>query len=703
MPLTVVSLMPRIFIAQDLTLGTIQQLVRRVSFLNRKAAIVVAISIVLAVFIGAWRIENRTQRQLDEERERLAKQNLVPFEKKQGVTFASKELTIWQSYRSSRAIAKFKDSYFVATDGGLVELGPSGNLLRHYSVLDGLPESDLLCLATFGGSLFIGTRTQGLVSFDGDRFESYRWTDRVPQAITALLEDGVRLLIGTMAGGLIEFDGRQFKEIKVGADHKRLSGIIYLSKHGARLFIGTFADGLWIEEGAHWSHFTVADELLSNRIVGVATTRDNLFVVSDYGVSVAPFSSLSIEPTRSRANLFRTITILPTLSSIVEFQSTILLCKDDGESFVLLESDNSSQPTQVSALRWKRPDDLTDCRLMVLDRRAWLLSSGGIQVAEIDREEAGEPSPLAFTPFGRFVDNQSLTTNPISALAFDSQGRIWAGNFRNGIDVLNSDGRKLVHLESDAAHEINSISENQDGKSFLVATSQSVLRFNTDFQEIEHWSTADGLLSTSVSQVVQTSANADSGRSLGNHAQLAVIACATSKGLALGQRGKLRNLTTVQGLPSNSVYTVLVQGRRLYAGTLGGLAVIEDGRVVHVFKDTNSKLTHNWITALCLAGSRLFVGTYGGGVFELTPANELNSFASETGRSVVNPNAIWSDGSRLYVGTLDGALIFDLHSQKWMRVKDELPAGTVLSVTGDDRYIYFGTTSGIARIERSYL
>src|SRR5207244_10234126 len=143
----------------------------------------------------------------------------------------------------------FRDAYFVATDGGLIELDASGDLVRHYSVLDGLPESDLLSLAPFNTKLFIGTRTQGLISFDGERFESYRWTDRTPQSINALLDEAGRLLIGTMAGGLIEFDGRQFKEIKAGAEHQRLPGITYLSKHGSRILVGAFSQGLGVEDG----------------------------------------------------------------------------------------------------------------------------------------------------------------------------------------------------------------------------------------------------------------------------------------------------------------------------------------------------------------------------------------------------------------------------------------------------------------------
>ena len=131
-----------------------------------------SLAILIISFIGFWRIRNQAQRQLEEERARLEKQDLVPFEKILRPQFASKELTIWQSFRRSKAIVRFKDNYFVATDGGLVAFDAAGNLGRHYSVLDGLPESDLLSLAALGGRLFIGTRTRGLLTFDGERFWS---------------------------------------------------------------------------------------------------------------------------------------------------------------------------------------------------------------------------------------------------------------------------------------------------------------------------------------------------------------------------------------------------------------------------------------------------------------------------------------------------------------------------------------------------
>jgi hypothetical protein len=248
-------------------------------------------------------------------------------------------------------------------------------------------------------------------------------------------------------------------------------------------------------------------------------------------------------------------------------------------------------------------------------------------------------------------------------------------------------------MESETNREINSLSKDQS--TILAASSAGLLRFDSNLRNTEQWSTKDGLLSNAVLQVARWDVDGENTRN-------PLLAFATSKGLSLGARGKLRGLTTVQGLPSNSLYAVLVQGRKTYVGTLGGLAVVEDGRVSQVFKDTNSKLTTNWVTALCAVGPRIFVGTYGGGLFELNGSGDLRSFASEIGRAVVNPNAMWSDGSRLFVGTLDGALVFEPSSQQWTQVKSELPSRNVLSITGSNDYVYFGTTGGIARIENSY-
>ena len=645
---------------------------------NRKTLLLLLVLLLIAGLVGAWRVKQRADQQLAEERARRDKQNLLPYEQKLLKPISSKAIEIWQNHQSTRAIARFNDSYFVASDGGLIELDRTGKLVRHFTVLDGLPESDLLSLVVFNSKLFIGTRTEGLVEFNGSQFYSYRWTDRTPQSIDALFADEGRLLIGTRAGGLIAFDGHEFKELTAGPERKRLLEINLLSKDGPRLFVGTFADGLWIGEGDRWSHFTTVDGLLSNRIVGVALANKNLFVATDFGLSVA-------ENSQAR---FLTLVTLPSLSSLAVTADRVVLSKDNGETFSFPIDKEISTARQVTPIAGARAASTAGTRLIVLDNYLWLLSEEGLYRVDHDRSSAN-----AFVAWGQANRNRALTTNLISALTIDSAARVWAGNFRRGIDVLNAQGTQLAHLESETNREINSLTEDRASNTIWAASSAGLLRFDASLRTTEQWSTKDGLLSDAVLQVASSDVDGES---------IPLLACATSKGLSLGARGKLRGLTTVQGLPSNSLYTLLVQGRKTYVGTLGGLAVVEDGRVSQVFKDTNSKLTTNWVTALSAVGRRIFVGTYGGGLFELNASGELRSFAPEVGRVVVNPNAMWTDGARLYVGTLDGALIFEPAAQQWTRVKSELPSRNVLSITGDDNYVYFGTTGGIARIERSY-
>src|SRR6185503_15883825 len=146
-------------------------------FNKRTLVLVVSLTLVAALLV-TWVIKRRAEARLAEERSRLAQQNFIPYEHKSYSQIDNPAISVWQSYKTTRAIEKFNDSVFVATDGGLVQFGPSGNFLHHYTVLDGLPESDLLTLATFNSKLFIGTRTSGLLAFDGTRFEGYRWTDR---------------------------------------------------------------------------------------------------------------------------------------------------------------------------------------------------------------------------------------------------------------------------------------------------------------------------------------------------------------------------------------------------------------------------------------------------------------------------------------------------------------------------------------------
>lgn len=617
---------------------------KRLSF---KSAIFIGVSALILSFaiFQIFSIYNSAKKTLATERARLNEQNRVAFEKRILTPHLTNNIQILQNTGETRDIVRFRNSFFAVTNGGLLQFDESGKLEKHFTVLDGLPESDLTALVVFQDRLFIGTRTKNLVVFDGEKFENYLWTDRKSNAITSFLETDSKLLIGTFNSGLIEFDGKNFSEIKV--DEKRISAINYLFKNGAKLYVGTFDNGLWLYENSVWSHFTKAEGLPSNRVIGIAVKDKNLYVATDFGLAI-------LEEKR-----FRTLVTLPTISSLILQENQLLVSKDNGEIF---KFDGSLR--EFSANK-----NLINSHLASTNEKLFLLSNQGIS----------EIIGAKIKPFNQ-TENSSLTDNFVSALAFDKDENLWVGTFRRGIDVFTSDGKKLRHLESESIREINFLQTNGDDIS--VANSAGLQTFKKDFA-VEDLTKKDGLPSDSVTHFSDDFVT-------------------TAKGLAFRQNDKIRVISAVNGLPSNSLYTSLKFGEKFYVGTLGGLAEIQANKVVRVWKDSNSNLKTNWVTALCRANERLFIGTYGGGIFELLPSGEIRSFEGEIGKFVVNPNAIFADEMRLYLGTLEGVKVLDLQTQSWKVIKKVLPSETVMSITGNAKNIYFGTTNGIAKVEKSY-
>lgn len=603
----------------------------------------------LAVFSVAsfqvYRIYNSARQTISAERARLLEQNRVTFEKRLLTPHQTSQIQIIQNTRDTRDFASFKNSFFAATGGGLVQFDGDGKLKKHFTVLDGLPESDLTALSVYEGKLFIGTRTKNLIVFDGERFENYTFTNRQIQTVTAFAVADGRLLIGTFNGGLLEFDGANFTEIK--ADGKTISGINCLARIGAKLYVGTFANGLHIYENGVWTHFTTGENLPSNRIVGIVEKDKNLYVATDFGLAVR------------QENTFRKINNLPALSGAILWKNEILLTRDNGATYVFNES-----LQEFSAAK-----NLQNARLTAINDKLFLISNQGIFSVEGKK----------FTPFEQ-TEIDSLTDNFASALTFDRVGNLWVGFFRRGVDVFSPAGKKLVHLESETVREINFLQTKNELIS--AATAAGIVDFKPDFSS-ENITANRGLPSNSI-----THFSGDF--------------TATAKGLAFRENEKFRVLSTVQNLPSNSIYTTLQINQTTYAGTLGGLAQIENNRVVRTFKDSNSNLKTNWVTALCRAGERIFIGTYGGGIFELLPSGEIRSFETDAGKFVVNPNALYADDEKLYAGTLSGAKTLNLQTGEWQNVRKILPSETVMSVAGNTENIYFATANGIAKIEKSY-
>ena len=483
----------------------------------------------------------------------------------------------------------------------------------------------------------------------------------------------------------------------------------FVSRAGPRLYVGTFGAGLWVSEGGRWAHFTSADGLASDRVVGVVESEGQALVATDFGLNAPAAEGRVLNSESGERRGWRTLAIVPTLSGVgADSSGRVVLCKDDGEVSTLDARLGGASVLKPEEITWTKPREAeSGARLFALDGGLWQLGSGGVERSDAAREDAGARAmkQVSFSEFGADDAAQSPTNNLISALAFEG-GNLWAGSFREGVDLFAPSGARRAHVESEELREVNALVPEDGGGGIFAATSQGVVRLDSSLrtERLDASAVAAGgsvMHVALIREAGESRASSSESRGVKRAAALELVA-ATSRGLSLGAQGGARALTTVQGLPSNSVYSIWSGAGRVYAGTLGGLAEVASGRVVRVFKDSNSALANNWVTAVAGAGGRTFVGTYGAGVYELLPSGDLRGFSQETGRAFVNPNAMWGDADRLYVGTLDGALVLDLRTQRWARVREQLPAAVVLSVTGREGEVCFGTTAGLARFDAKF-
>lgn len=128
--------------------------------------------------------------------------------------------------------------------------------------------------------------------------------------------------------------------------------------------------------------------------------------------------------------------------------------------------------------------------------------------------------------------------------------------------------------------------------------------------------------------------------------------------------GNWRSFTTADGLPSDKVYTVRIDGDRVYAGTHDGLAVYENGRWKTYTKEHG--LAHNGVVSIDVSelNGDVWIGTLGGlsrwsgGRFET-----FNQFNSGMPNDLVY--CVICDGKDVWVATGGGVGHYDTFTKEW--------------------------------------
>lgn len=588
-------------------------------------------------------------------------------------------VTLWLDSSQVTALAEFRGRLHAATSGGLLVLDDNGVPLRRLTTADGLPDNDLTALAVFRDRLFIGTRTAGLVEYDGVRLIRHEFRKPAAVHVGDLLATPDALLIGFVDGGLYDYDGAQFARRFQPPRATPVVGVTALCAAGARLFIGTLAHGLFIWREGELRHVPPSGGLPSPHVTAFARRDDDLYVATDAGV-VRLTADERLEPVSPQ----------PNVCSLAVYGGRLY-------AGLIVGGVVEVRPLSQTGRRAARPSAASvgsdapqrQVRLAVVGERLWALTQNGVYTVR----PTGDGS-LEWRRFDRPNPAEGrLTSGHVTSLALDAAaGRLWVGTFERGLDILDPDtGDLLRHVQDETVREINHLCATARLAPMLAATSGGLVAFDAAGRVVRRYDAKSAaLIGDAVAHV----------RPLDGGGDARALAVATAKGLTVWRDGVGRSLTAFHGLPSNYLYCCESFNGKLYVGTLGGLAELDGLRVVRTWRTDNSDLPANWINALLAVEDTLYVGTYGGGVCALRPAGDMLRFP-ETKGVEVNLNALATDGDRLYVGTLDrGLLVYDLRRSRWYVWRDGLPSANVTALAVRTDAVFVGTSGGVARIEK---
>lgn len=188
-----------------------------------------------------------------------------------------------------------------------------------------------------------------------------------------------------------------------------------------------------------------------------------------------------------------------------------------------------------------------------------------------------------------------------------------------------------------------------------------------------------------------------------------------------------QHLTQKEGLSSNMVFAIGVQGDEVWFGTYEGGATLYD-KTKKNFKHFTTKgepvvkvddgesirwknhLAYNHVSVITLDADRIWFGTYfygfgGGGISYYHPQKnpQWKALSTNDGRAK-KVNAIGVDGELLWVGSEKGLSLLDKKTEGWKQffsTRDGLSGNFVNSILIEPDAVWMATSGGISRLQKT--
>ncbi len=536
----------------------------------------------------------------------------------------------------ARACLPLDHGALVGTGGGLVKLDDTGAIGRVWTTLDGLPGTRIETIAEIGSQIWIGTDAGG-ARISGDGFAD-AFTSRDVRGFAKL---GSKLYAATWDGGVIEVGGSaiQFRGAPLTGPRTRVAAIAVAN---GTLYAGTAA-GLYALVHGKLERVKL-DGVTA--IAAMTTVDDALWLATTEGL-VARANDGTLR--RFGGGDMRAIAKI-------------------GEDLVVAGvADGLQKIDRGRLVAYAGPHELRIAESLAAAHGA--TCTGGLAGAWLSRGDA----------WIHAAHREGPPSNDISALAVDGD-KLLAGTFDHGLAI--KDGKSWRTFESpELDARINAILV--DGDTTYVGTAEGLTIIKG--HDVSRITKRDGLPGRNVLAIAKASTGILVGTSQG------AVLLGDAHPVRLGPKAPAGSGQNIESI--GNVWAVIEDGDHwLWLGTTTGLYRGHAGDVEwQRFAGITGALKNDWVTALAVHGTQLYVGTYSGGIVRIE-----GTAATQVAPGWVNPGGLTFVGERLYAATQDGLRATD-DGTHWHDVA-ALPGKDTTAIAKLGATIVVGTRRGVAAL-----
>lgn len=519
-------------------------------------------------------------------------------------------------------------------------------------------------------------------------------------AVYAVVQDHLGFMWFGTKDGLNRFDGYTYKHYKNGTDSNSISNntIRCLFRDSKNiLWVGT-DDGLNSYDHVtnsfkRYQHNTNKNSISSNYISSIAEGSDGLLYVGTYGGGVNAFDK--------KTQTFSSVNGAPASINALVGDKNGNIWIGSGEGLFAYNTSNKNNTAYRNEPGNETSISGNDVLSLYIDSHGTLWI--GVNGAGLNAFDATSKK------FTRYAINDPTKDEAFGqfsafAIAEDNNKQLWVGTFGGGVYNLDLTTKRFNAYRFSTA-DPGSLSNNKV-RSLYVNTGGTL------------WvGTERGVNSFSRSRIKFTTSRVDfSDPSLANNNVNAISQDANGN-LWIGVYGGLnfvdasthaiKTFGPIDGLSSDNVQSILLDGNTLWIGTDNGLDAFDvtSQRVTKSFHQGDGEsLSNNFIT--CLAKDKsgaLWIGTKGGGLNKLTN-NSFTVFKKGNNTSLSNNNvrSLHVDNNNvLWIGTDDGLNKLDESTKSFTVYHHEsnnpnsISNNAVNAINDINGTIWIGTDNGL--------